>query len=307
MNGALVQFKTGAFEAGEPVQPVIIQFPYKHFDPSWVDYVSMPSLLYNTFCQFVNHMEVQWLPLYVPNAAEKADAALYAQNVRCEMARVSGMPMTNHSLDDNFLQLAAFAHRLPAETVGFEVKTLSDLLSKIDRRTIEEMLREFAEVSNHAPTINVDQFARALKMPLTPAVRQLFRSIDTDGSGTINFREWLVSHAILTQRAVDLEPMLRFAFSLCDTEHKGFVAKEEVLAIMSRVNPSYWSKENTDALFDEVDAERTGRINIDQFLDFMRRHPLTANLVERWAEAQDSGDSYLFIFTPSPAQRPHLD
>ena len=37
-------------------------------------------------CQFINHLEVVWLPVYVPSEEEKADPKLYASNVPKLMA-----------------------------------------------------------------------------------------------------------------------------------------------------------------------------------------------------------------------------
>ena len=39
------------------------------------------------FCQFINHMEAVWLPVYYPSQEEKDDPKLYASNVRRLMAR----------------------------------------------------------------------------------------------------------------------------------------------------------------------------------------------------------------------------
>jgi hypothetical protein len=38
------------------------------------------------FCQFINHMEAIWLPVYYPSQEEKDDPKLYASNVRRLMA-----------------------------------------------------------------------------------------------------------------------------------------------------------------------------------------------------------------------------
>lgn len=43
--------------------------------------------------QLYNHATVEYLPAYLPNAAEVADPALYARNVRAHMSAASGLPM----------------------------------------------------------------------------------------------------------------------------------------------------------------------------------------------------------------------
>ncbi len=44
--------------------------------------------------QFCNHLEVVILPPYRPSAAERADARLYADNVRAAMAAALGAPLS---------------------------------------------------------------------------------------------------------------------------------------------------------------------------------------------------------------------
>lgn len=46
--------------------------------------------MYLLLCQFVNRMEVRYLPVYRPSEAERADPELYAANVRNAMALVLG-------------------------------------------------------------------------------------------------------------------------------------------------------------------------------------------------------------------------
>ena len=53
------------------------------------------------FLQIYNNCEIYWLPVYVPNEEEKANPALYAQNVRDALLQVSGMSETESSLEVN--------------------------------------------------------------------------------------------------------------------------------------------------------------------------------------------------------------
>lgn len=107
-NGtALINFKTGPFSPGQPVQPVICTFPHRHFHPAWISGTSGMRILYRLCCQFVNHCEVEFLPRYVPSDAEVASPHLFANNVRRVMAEAMRVPMTSHSYDDVRLQIHA--------------------------------------------------------------------------------------------------------------------------------------------------------------------------------------------------------
>lgn len=48
-------------------------------------------------CQFVNVLDVEVLPPYSPSAAERADASLYAANVRALYAAQTGWPLVEQS------------------------------------------------------------------------------------------------------------------------------------------------------------------------------------------------------------------
>jgi len=91
----LIRFATGAFRAGLPVQPVCISMPFSPvhgYDPSF-SCANIVTHVLGLMTQPMNHLHVTHLAVYVPNAAEKADARLYANNVRCRMAEELGVGM----------------------------------------------------------------------------------------------------------------------------------------------------------------------------------------------------------------------
>eukprot|EP00249_Psilotum_nudum_P020448 c27708_g1_i4 orf=721-2085(-) len=105
-GGFLLPFKTGAFLSQTPVQPVILKYPYRRFSPAW-DTISGIRHLILLLCQFVNHLEVMWLPVYVPSEKEKHDPKLYANNVRALMAVEGGLTLSNIGLFEKRIYHAA--------------------------------------------------------------------------------------------------------------------------------------------------------------------------------------------------------
>lgn len=85
---SLIQFKPGAFLPGLAVQPVLVRYPNKldTFTWNWGG-PSLPVLLWRSMSQFHTSVEIEFLPTYYPNADEKKDANLYAQNVQELMAK----------------------------------------------------------------------------------------------------------------------------------------------------------------------------------------------------------------------------
>ncbi|KAH8488199.1 hypothetical protein H0E87_024032 [Populus deltoides] len=102
----LLPFKTGAFLATAPVRPVILRYPYQRFSPAW-DSISGALHVFYLFCQFINHMEAVWLPVYYPSQEEKDDPKLYASNVRRLMAREGNLTMSDIGLAEKRIYHAA--------------------------------------------------------------------------------------------------------------------------------------------------------------------------------------------------------
>ena len=48
-------------------------------------------------------MEVEYLPVYYPSDAEKADPALYANNVRARIGKALNVPLSDIGLEDYLL------------------------------------------------------------------------------------------------------------------------------------------------------------------------------------------------------------
>jgi len=88
-NGVfMLPFKTGAFLAGVPLQPVIIQYHTNRVSPSW-EAIPIKQHIFLLFCDPIHSVTCYELPVYVPSPEEIADPRLYADNVRRKM--VSGL------------------------------------------------------------------------------------------------------------------------------------------------------------------------------------------------------------------------
>ncbi|KAG9392841.1 Lysophospholipid acyltransferase LPEAT-like [Carpediemonas membranifera] len=80
----LMPFRPGIFRLGMPVQPVLLHYPNKRCSTAW-DTCTLSLTILRTESQFINWVELHYLPLYTPSEEEKADPYLYAENVRQAM------------------------------------------------------------------------------------------------------------------------------------------------------------------------------------------------------------------------------
>jgi len=90
-NGCyLLPFRTGAFIAGCPVQPVLLSYAYGAFSPAWETITFARHSLF-MLCSWRIRLTVTYLPLHTPSEAERADAKLFAANVREELLRAGDL------------------------------------------------------------------------------------------------------------------------------------------------------------------------------------------------------------------------
>jgi lysophosphatidylcholine acyltransferase/lyso-PAF acetyltransferase len=102
-NGqALMTFKPGAFYPGKPVQPIVLRYPNAVDTTTWTWNQShgAMSVLWLTLAQLHTNAEMEFLPVYYPSEAEKADAKLYAANVRAVMAAAMGVPTVDFTFEE---------------------------------------------------------------------------------------------------------------------------------------------------------------------------------------------------------------
>ncbi|XP_071959021.1 lysophosphatidylcholine acyltransferase 2-like isoform X1 [Antedon mediterranea] len=273
----LINFKQGAFNPGLPVQPVIL-----HYNTDTVTWAykgpQVLASMWLTMCNFNNKLEIEFLPVYKPSEEEKRDPALYAQNVRGVIARSLNLPVTDHSFEDCLLMKQAKKHGLPMEAGAVEFHKLTVKLG-LKFSDIKEQLPKYAAIAKSKGYISIEDFAEYLQLPVSPALEEVFAMYDRDGSGTIDFREYVIGSCLVAKPAED-EETLALAFErFCGN---CYITKKELVEIMEK------SLRMTDAqaeeLFNQVDVDKSGQITYDQFKAYADLKPEYATLFNVYQE-----------------------
>ncbi|CAL8468772.1 g8313 [Coccomyxa elongata] len=112
-NGVcLLPFKSGAFLAGAPVQPVILRYGEDRVSPAW-DSISPLWHALLLLANLFHSVSARELPIYYPSDEEKADPKLYAANVREMMLREGGFKPSESSLVESRAYIALLEGRKP--------------------------------------------------------------------------------------------------------------------------------------------------------------------------------------------------
>ncbi|GBG28807.1 Lysophosphatidylcholine acyltransferase 2 [Hondaea fermentalgiana] len=226
--------------------PVAIKYRYKHFNPAYVCTRAKDYFHRRHFTQFVQHLEVVFLPVHYPTEAEKEDPTLFANAVRDEIAKELGARTTNHYFEDCKLfqaaldrrqakhVLAPLEKRRPIDNVflnGLQVKEIKDIFgdSGSHLSEIKAALKVFeAFDTNEDSNIDYEEFCKATGCPSESSLSKiLFDFCDRDDSGTINFRDLVLSMALTSAKATS-EEKARLVFRLLDSDEDGLVSGDDV-------------------------------------------------------------------------------
>eukprot|EP01012_Entosiphon_sulcatum_P066118 TRINITY_DN95205_c0_g1_i1.p1 TRINITY_DN95205_c0_g1~~TRINITY_DN95205_c0_g1_i1.p1 ORF type:complete len:521 (-),score=65.32 TRINITY_DN95205_c0_g1_i1:18-1559(-) len=292
-NKALISFKAGAFAPGVPVQPVCIRYIFHNLDLSYVQGTTIPALMLRAMCEFYNSVEVTFLPVYIPNAAEKRDPLGFARNVRRRMATAMNIPITEHSYDDVLLQGEAQTKlHMPYNNVVVEMGRLKQLFN-LELGEVKELLRKFHEMDrNNDGQIAYDEFVCALGLPPSSFSEGLFELMDENDTGRINFRQFVTGLSFISSKLTEDES-LQAAFQIFDKDGDGIVRVDELIPLMRGVFVDM-TPDDVKALFSRVDTNRDDRVDFAEFKAFMKKNPEYLQLLD-FQQHQDDAHRSSFL------------
>lgn len=102
-----------------------------------------------------------------------------------------------------------------------------------------------------------------------PNAHELISSIDVDGTGNIDYTEFL--SAALSPEHYEKEDILWSAFRRFDRDHSGNISREELLAVLDQEGVMPHSE--IDKIFKDVDKDGDGSIDFEEFKAMMLRNP----------------------------------
>ena len=98
-------------------------------------------------------------------------------------------------------------------------------------------------------------------------VEELFREADTDGSGSIDYNEWI--SATINKKNILTEQNLQNAFDAFDENGDGSITVDEIKQFLGQgkdINEEVWEE-----LLAEADENHDGIIDFDEFKSMMQK------------------------------------
>jgi Ca2+-binding EF-hand superfamily protein len=127
--------------------------------------------------------------------------------------------------------------------------------------------------SRHAGSMDAVEFFDMLDEERTPLTDELFALMDLDGSGTIEFDEFIA--VLLTYCMYTKDDILRFCFDTFDKDKSNSIDENEFMALLSTVNngaPLFPGNMGTALM--NFDSNDDGLIDFQEFKVIETRYPM---------------------------------
>merc|ERR1712093_803635 len=100
-------------------------------------------------------------------------------------------------------------------------------------------------------------------------MEQILRDIDSDGSGTIDYTEFLA--ATMDKKLYIKEDVCWSAFRVFDRDGSGKISKEELAAVLGSDDvKDVVNAEKIASMIQEVDTDGDGEIDFEEFMAMMK-------------------------------------
>merc|ERR1719162_2045345 len=145
-----------------------------------------------------------------------------------------------------------------------------------DEQLTEEQIAEFKEAfslfdKDGDGTITTKELGIVMRSlgqnPTEVELQDMINEVDADGSGTIDFPEFLNLMA-RKMKDTDSEEEIKEAFKVFDKDGNGFISAAELRHVMTNLGEKL-TDEEVDEMIREADVDGDGQINYEEFVKMM--------------------------------------
>ncbi|KOM46654.1 hypothetical protein LR48_Vigan07g035800 [Vigna angularis] len=175
------------------------------------------------------------------------------------------------------------------------LRVIAGCLSEEEIMGLKQMFKGMD--TDNSGTITIEELKQGLAKQGTKLteqeVKQLMEAADADGNGTIDYDEFIT--ATMHMNRMNKEDHLYTAFQYFDKDNSGYITIEELEQALIEFN-MHDGRDIKD-IISEVDADNDGRINYDEFAAMMNKGNLEVNTKKRHADKRVKYQGELWCMT----------
>ncbi|KAK1388585.1 Calcium-dependent protein kinase 29 [Heracleum sosnowskyi] len=159
------------------------------------------------------------------------------------------------------------------------LKVIAENVSEEEIKGLKQMFNNMD--TDRSGTITYDKLKTGLSKlgsKLNEAeIQQLMEAADVDNNGFIDYIEFIT--ATMHRHILDKDENLYKAFMYFDKDHSGFITRDELRHAMTEYGIG--DEASIDEVLDDVDTDKDGKINYEEFVTMMRKGTLDHNVQQR--------------------------
>ncbi|XP_003407876.1 calcineurin subunit B type 2 [Loxodonta africana] len=167
--------------------------------------------------------------------------------------------------------------------MGNEASYPAEMCSHFDQDEIKRLGKRFKKLDlDKSGSLSVEEFLSMPELRYNPLLRRVIDIFDTDGSGEVDFKEFIVGASQFSVKGNE-EQKLRFAFNIYDMDKDGYISNGElfqVLRMMVGSNLKDWQLQQlVDKTIIILDRDGDGKISFEEFSAVVRGLEIHKKLV----------------------------
>jgi len=145
----------------------------------------------------------------------------------------------------------------------------SDHLSSLQIGQFQDAFQQFdTDQDGQVSSREVGYIMRSVgQNPSEAEIQDMVMAVDKDGTGSIDFPEFLMMMA-LKFNTENAEEEVREAFKVFDGDGNGYINRQELSVVMANIGEKL-SPDEIQAMIDEADVDGDGQINYEEFYNMM--------------------------------------
>lgn len=144
----------------------------------------------------------------------------------------------------------------------------------LSTEVLKDIYKKFLESDKDGSgRVDVNEFVRMLRVDRTPFVERLFSMFDSDRTGLIDVKEFIVGMSNVGSEA--RENKISFAFSVYDLDGSGYIDASEMRKIIRATNLSTDKQveRKVEWLMRQCDTDGDGNISFEEFTQLSKKFP----------------------------------